>query len=81
MRILKLYSPTCQPCKLVDAFLKKNEVKFESVDVFERPEVASQFGVQAVPVTLLLDDNGHEVVRVTGHKPNELLKLIKTSRF
>lgn len=81
MRILKLYSPVCQPCKIVDAFLKKNEVEFESINVFENTEVAKYFGVQAVPVTLLLDNNGHEVMRVTGNKPTELLELVKTSRF
>ena len=72
MKILKLEQPNCNPCKMVSNFLNDNGVEYDVVDVSENPEVASQYGIMSVPVTILLNEEGKEVVRSNGFKPNEL---------
>ena len=60
--LLVFTSPTCAPCKLqqlpiVDRVLVewRDKIDFEVVDVAERPEVATQYGVWSVPTTIVLD--------------------------
>ncbi len=60
--MLVFTSPTCAPCKLqqlpiVDRMLVDwhDKIDFELVDVAERPEVATQYGVWSVPTTIVLD--------------------------
>jgi thioredoxin-like negative regulator of GroEL len=60
--LLVFTSPTCAPCKLqqlpiVDRVLVDwhDKIDFELVDVAERPEVATQYGVWSVPTTIVLD--------------------------
>src|SRR5512140_1036754 len=60
--LLVFTSPTCAPCKLqqlpiVDRVLVdwRDKIDFELVDVAERPEVATQYGVWSVPTTIVLD--------------------------
>jgi len=60
--LLVFTSPTCAPCKLqqlpiVDRVLVDwhDEIDYELIDVAERPEAATQFGVWSVPTTIVLD--------------------------
>ena len=60
--LLVFTSPTCAPCKLqqlpiIDRVLVDwhDKIDFELVDVAERPEVATQYGVWSVPTTIVLD--------------------------
>jgi thioredoxin-like negative regulator of GroEL len=60
--LLVFTSPTCAPCKLqqlpiVDRVLVdwRDKIDFELVDVAERPEAATQYGVWSVPTTIVLD--------------------------
>ena len=60
--LLVFTSPTCAPCKLqqlpiVERLMAdwRDKVDVEVVDVSERPEVASRYGVWAVPTTIVLD--------------------------
>jgi thioredoxin-like negative regulator of GroEL len=60
--LLVFTSPTCAPCKLqqlpvVDRVLIdwRDKIDYELVDVAERPEVATQYGVWSVPTTIVLD--------------------------
>ncbi|ERH58648.1 MULTISPECIES: thioredoxin family protein [Bacillus] len=77
MRLIKLEQPNCNPCKMVSNYLNDAGVKYETVDVTQNPEVAAQFGVMGVPVTFLLNEQGEEVKRSIGFKPNELDELLK----
>ncbi|MDF4194897.1 MULTISPECIES: thioredoxin family protein [Bacillus] len=77
MRLIKLEQPNCNPCKMVSNYLNKAGVEYETVDVTQKPEVAAQFGVMGVPVTFLLNEQGEEVKRSIGFKPNELDELLK----
>lgn len=76
MTLLKFYRNNCSPCSMVDNYLKEKGVSYKSVNVEEDPELATQYGLTSVPVTILLDDKGNEVKRSIGFKPNELEELI-----
>ncbi|MEK4632516.1 MULTISPECIES: thioredoxin family protein [Bacillus] len=77
MRLIKLEQPNCNPCKMVSNYLEQANTQFEAVDVTQEPEVAARFGVMGVPVTILLSDQGEEVKRSIGFKPDELEDLIR----
>ncbi|MES5057052.1 thioredoxin family protein [Bacillus velezensis] len=76
MRLIKLEQPNCNSCKMVSNYLNNAGVEYETVDVTQKPEVAAQYGVMGVPVTVLLSDQGEEVKRSIGFKPDELDTLI-----
>ncbi|MBT9285829.1 MULTISPECIES: thioredoxin family protein [Bacillus] len=80
MRLIKLEQPNCNPCKMVSNYLNEVGVKYETVDVTQKPEVAAQFEVMGVPVTILLNEQGEEVKRSIGFKSNELDELLKELR-
>ncbi len=65
---------------MVSNYLNEVGVKYETVDVTQKPEVATQFEVMGVPVTILLNEQGEEVKRSIGFKPNELDELLKELR-
>jgi thioredoxin-like negative regulator of GroEL len=60
--VLVFTSPTCAPCKLqqlpiVDRILLDwhDKIEVEIVDVTEKPEAATQYGVWSLPTTIVLD--------------------------
>ncbi len=60
--LLVFTSPTCAPCKLqqlpiVERLMAdwRDKVDVDVVDVSERPEVASRYGVWSLPTTMVLD--------------------------
>lgn len=77
MKIIKLEKQGCNPCQMVQNFLDAQEVAVEKVDVFDQPEIAMKYDIATVPVTILLDEEGNEVKRSNGYKPNELEEIIK----
>ncbi|KAA6446718.1 MULTISPECIES: thioredoxin family protein [Bacillus] len=77
MKLIKLEQPSCTPCQLVSNYLKEKGIEFEAIDVTERPEVAAEYGVMGVPVTILLDKEGNEVTRSSGFKPEDLDKIVE----
>lgn len=79
MRLIKLEQPNCNPCKMVSNYLNNAGVEYETVDVTQRPEVAAQYQVMGVPVTILLNEQ-EEVKRSVGFKPDDLDDLINDLR-
>ena len=60
--VLVFTSPTCAPCKLqqlpiIDRILLDwhDKIEVEIVDVTEKPEAATQYGVWSLPTTIVLD--------------------------
>lgn len=74
--LLKLYQPSCRPCQMVSQFLESHNVKHEAINVLENTDVAVKYGIMSTPVTILLDDEGNEIQRVIGFKPQELEEMI-----
>lgn len=58
MRILKFYSPTCGPCKVMDSNLKEANVSYENINILENDELVSEYGIRAVPTIIKVDDKG-----------------------
>ncbi|KAK7394536.1 hypothetical protein VNO78_15065 [Psophocarpus tetragonolobus] len=74
----------CGPCKFLEPAIhamsqKFTDVDFVKIDVDELPDVAQEFGVQAMP-TLVLVKRGKELDRVVGAKKDELEKKIAKHR-
>lgn len=75
-KLLVLSKEDCSACGYVKGMLDNLKVAYESTNVQKNIDVAIQYGVMSVPVTILLDDNGEEVKRSIGYKPDELEALI-----
>ena len=67
---VKVWSPTCQPCKMYknifEDFASKNEdIQCYAVNAFECPAVVTQFSLKRVPVTLIIK-NGELMSKKEG---------------
>lgn len=76
IKIIKFEQSACQPCKSVSNYLDAKNVQYDSINVFDYPEEASKFLIMTVPVTILLNDDGKEISRSIGYRPNELDAII-----
>lgn len=68
MKLIKIYSKTCGPCKVLEKNLVESGVEYDSVDVTseEGEDLTETYGVRAVPTLLLVDDNGTLLNKHTG---------------
>lgn len=77
MKIIKFEKESCPACTMVENFLNENNINAEKINPFNDPDKAAKYDIGSVPVTILLDDEGNEIKRSIGFKPNELEELIK----
>lgn len=74
----------CGPCRrygpLFEEFSKENEgkAKFVKVNVEEAQDVASKFGVQSIPTTIIFK-NGEEAAREVGILSKDMLQSMLAS--
>jgi thioredoxin-like negative regulator of GroEL len=75
MKIIKFYSDTCGPCKVLDSNLKKAGIEYESVNANsdESDILVEKYRIRAVP-TLIKEDNGIEIDRHVGIMTEKQLK-------
>ena len=68
MKLIKIYSKTCGPCKVLEKNLVESGVEYDSVDVTseEGEDLTEAYGVRAVPTLLLVDDNGTLISKHVG---------------
>lgn len=80
MQVLKFQSDWCQPCKLMDAQLKRLFPLLEvtKVDTDEERQLAVQYGIRSIPTLIILDENGKEIKRLTGSVTDAKLKEFLT---
>ena len=84
MKLLDFYSTTCQPCRLMDPIVAEvvssmDSLTLEKINVFKQQDMASKYGISAVPTFVLLNDKGVEVSRRTGlHPLPQLTNWIKS---
>ncbi|MBX4152439.1 thioredoxin family protein [Paenibacillus lautus] len=76
MRLLKFYQENCAPCKSVDTFLKNNDVEFQDIHAFDQAHLSAAYAIGSVPTLILLNDDGNEVGRSIGFKPEEIKALV-----
>ena len=77
MKLIKIYSKTCGPCKVLEKNLVESGVEYDSVDVTseEGEDLTEAYGVTAVPTLLLVDDNGTLLNKHTGILNVDEIKL------
>ena len=67
-RLLKFYSPSCMPCKLLTNLLKEEQIEHESVDITDdtNRQLVLQYNIRTVPVLIRVDSMGNEKDRLLG---------------
>lgn len=68
MKVLKIYSRTCGPCKVLESNLQLAGIPHESIDVqsIEGENIIDKYEVRAVPTLILIDNEGNVVKKHTG---------------
>lgn len=70
--MLDLGAKSCVPCKMMAPVLEKVGKYYEGkasilfVDVWENPNMKSEYGIQAIPTQIFYDKKGNERERHTG---------------
>lgn len=74
-KIIKFSRPSCVPCTMVANYINDKGIEVEEVNVYEDAETANKYGIQSVPVLMLL--NGEDVEElVMGYNPDQIDELI-----
>ena len=76
MRLIKLYSNSCGPCKVLENNLKQANIEHESVIITsdKGEELADKYSVRNIPTLLLLDNNDNLIKKFTGILTPDKLK-------
>ena len=67
-KLLKFYSPSCMPCKLLTNLLKEEQIEHESVDITDdaNSQLVLKYNIRTVPVLIKVDGIGNEKERLLG---------------
>ena len=76
MKLLKIYSDTCGPCKVLEKNLQLANIEHESLNISSEQgeEIVDKYDVRAVPTLILLNDNNEVIKKYTGVMNIEDLK-------
>lgn len=74
-KLIKFSKQSCTPCKMVENYLQDKEVQYTDVDVFDRVDLATQYGIVGVPV-LVLEEDGVIIDKVVGFNPDDIDNLL-----
>lgn len=68
MKVIKIYSRSCGPCKVLENNLQLANIPHESIDAqsAEGYDAVIRYDVKTVPTLLLVDDNDNVVKKHTG---------------
>jgi thioredoxin 1 len=63
-------APWCGPCRMLGPVMQRvnNTIPVQKVNVDEQSDLAQQYNVRNIPTVVLLE-NGQEVKRIIGAKP------------
>jgi thioredoxin 1 len=63
-------APWCGPCRMLGPVMQRvnNTIPVQKVNIEEQSDLAQQYNVRNIPTVVLLE-NGQEVKRIIGAKP------------
>ncbi|MFN3457209.1 MAG: thioredoxin [Novosphingobium sp.] len=77
--LVDFWADWCGPCKMIAPALEEiseelaDKLEIAKVDIMENTDIASQFGVQSIPLLILFKD-GQPVAQKLGAAPKSQLK-------
>jgi thioredoxin 2 len=77
--LVDFWAPWCGPCRMISPLVEEmgreyaGRLKVVKLDIDQAPAIASRFGVQGIPLLMLLRD-GQEIDRVVGAVPPTVLR-------
>lgn len=80
MKILKFFSPTCGPCKVLDKNLQASGLEYESIDITDdaNEELITKHNITSVPTLIGVDNEGNGVLKYRGIVSTEdIIKYFK----
>lgn len=77
MKILKFFSPTCGPCKIMESNLKAAGISYEDIDATDENNdpLVEKYHIRNIPTIIMVNEADKEVKRFTGIMSPEQLKL------
>jgi thioredoxin 1 len=84
VRVKRFTASWCSPCRalapIIDGMSNEmQDVEFQTIDIDERPELASEYGIMSIPV-VLIENEGKEVERFVGIRSREVYETAINSQ-
>lgn len=66
MKILKFYTDTCMPCRMVGKLLESMNLAVDSINALQDVAMVEEYNVCTTPTLVFLNDENKEVARTIG---------------
>lgn len=75
MKIIKFYSNTCGPCKVLESNLNKAQIEHISIDVeVDSENLIDKYNIRGIPTLIKLNDEDEVIDKFVGVMAVEQLK-------
>ena len=66
MKVLKFYTETCIPCRMVGKILENMNLTVDSIDALQSVALVDEYNVCTTPTLIFLGDDDKEFARTIG---------------